>query len=139
MSEETTYEIKTDLDNYYKNYLIINRPVIDSLLSRINKRKVHIPDKPLKLLERLLFYNFHIAYRNNGLTKQERWKLITDHGMKKTICKEMGLKDVKRVNTYLSRLRKLGVVKKDGIAEEFEVFPSNKIIKYKITINKING
>jgi hypothetical protein len=136
---EQTYEIKTNLDNYYLNYLTINRPVINSILSRINKKRVHIPDKPLKLLERLLYYNFRIAFANRNLTKKQRWALLMDLEMKKTICKEMKLADVKRVNTYLSRLRKLGVINEDGIVDEFEIFPSNRTIKYKITIHARPG
>lgn len=132
---EKTYEINVNLDNYYKNYLIINRPVIDSILTKINKKHTKITDKLMKMLERLLFYNFHIAYKNPGLNKSERWKLLMDTEIKQKICDDMGLKDIKRVNTHLSRLRKIGVIDSQGISDHFEIFPKDTKIIYKIQIH----
>jgi hypothetical protein len=133
--EERTYNINVSLDDFYRNYLIINRPLIDSILTKINKKKTHITDKPLRLLERLLYYNFVIAYENPKLSKQERWKLIIDSQNKDKIAKEIGLTDKKRVNTYLSRLRNLGVLDSEGIAKPFEIYPKEQKITYKISIN----
>lgn len=132
---EKTYEINVNLDNYYKNYLIINRPVIDSILTKINKKHTKITDKLMQMLERLLFYNFHIAYKNPQLTKHERWKLLMDTETKNKICEDMNLKDNKRVNTHLSRLRKLGVIDSQGISDHFEIFPKDTQITYKIKIH----
>ncbi len=132
---EKTYEINVNLDNFYRNYLIINRPVIDSILTKINKKNTKITDKLMKMLERLLYYNFHIAYKNPKLSKHERWKLLMDTQTKEKICKDMNLKDIKRVNTHLSRLRKIGVINSQGISDHFEIFPKNTKITYKINIH----
>lgn len=133
--EERTYNINVSLENFYRNYLVINRPLIDSMLTKLNKKSIHITDKPLRLLERLLYYNFVIAYNNPKLPKTERWKLIMDAKTKDKIAKDMGLTDKKRVNTYLSRLRSLGIIDSEGIAKPFEIFPKEQKITYKITIN----
>ncbi len=132
---EKTYEINVNLDNFYRNYLIINRPVIDSILTKINKKNTKITDKLMKMLERLLYYNFHIAYKNPKLSKHERWKLLMDTQTKEKICEDMNLKDIKRVNTHLSRLRKIGVINSQGISDHFEIFPKNTKITYKINIH----
>lgn len=136
--EERTYNINVTIDDFYRNYLIINRPLIDSILTKINKKSTHITDTPLRLLERLLYYNFLIAYNNPKLPKEERWKLIMDSKNKDRIAKDIGLKDKKRVNTYLSRLRNLGVIDSQGITKPFEIFPKNQKITYKISINGKN-
>jgi hypothetical protein len=133
--EEKVYNINVNLKSYYRNYLIVKRPIIDSYLSKKNKKNIHITDKPLKVLEKLLYYNFVIAYKNPKLSKEERWKLVMDKKTKQLIAKELGLVDIKRVNTYISRLRKLNILGPSGIEPEFEMFPKEEKITYKIKFN----
>lgn len=132
---EVKYTIKVKPQSFFRNYLTLNRPIIDSYLTKLHKKNTHLTDKPLGLLERLLFYNFVIAHKNPKLTREERWRLLTSVKGKRKIAEDLGLMDEKRVNTYLSRLRKLKIVSDSGINSQFEIYPKDMSITYKIILD----
>lgn len=129
-----SYNINVRKDSFYKNYLVIIRPLIDIWVSNKTGEKIHITDKPLRLLERLMFYDYKVRTENTGLSKKDRWSVITGQDIKTKIASEMNLVDTRRVNTYMSRLRKLGIITDEGIDNSFIIDPQNIKIGYQINV-----
>lgn len=129
-----SYNINVEQDTFYKNYLVIIRPLIDIWVSKKTGKKTHITDKPLKLLERLMFYDYSVRKNNPGLGKKDRWAIVTGQDIKNKITSEMNLVDIRRVNTYISRLRKLGIISDNGIDNSFIIDPQDLKIGYQINV-----
>jgi len=52
-----TIEIKTSKEKFFQEYLILKKPVIDAMLSKIHNKKTVLTDIPLRVLAQLLYYN----------------------------------------------------------------------------------
>lgn len=126
-------EIKTSKEKFFLEYLILKKPIIDSILKRLNSNnKATLSDLPMSVLAQLLYYND--KYRD--MPQQERYNLIFSKKTKELICDALDMKE-HHLNIYLSQLRKLKILNGKSIRNIFVVY-SGDIHSINFTF-KLNG
>jgi len=125
-------EIKTSKEKFFLEYLILKKPVIDAVLSKINGKKTTLSDVPRTVLAQLLYYND--MYKD--MEDEDKWALIFSKETKDKICESLKMKE-HHLNIYLSQLRGIKVLHKKKINKPFIVY-SNTIHNLNFTF-KLNG
>jgi hypothetical protein len=109
-------EINTSREKFFLEYLILKKPVIDSVLTKINKHKISLSEKPMQVLAQLLYY--YDTYKDRA--EAERWSVLFSKTTKDLICDNLGMKE-HHLNIYLSQLRSMGILEKKKIRNWFIV------------------
>ena len=115
---EEKFSFNCSLETFFEHYLRLKRPYINAVLTHIHKKEKRLSDNPLKVLAQLLFYNNF--YRN--LEETSRWKMVFDYDTKVKICEKLKMPDT-HLNSYISQLRRLGIVKDRKVADWYVVYP----------------
>ena len=101
--------INTTEEKFYLEYLKIFKPVLESLLSRINKEETTLTNKELCVTSQLLMY--HNRYPD--LPADDRSKLILNYNTRLEIRNKFNLSEP-HLNNMIYRLKKKGVLALDG-------------------------
>lgn len=120
MEERFTYNCS--LESFFEDYLRLKRPYINAVLTHLHKKESRLNDNPLKVLAQLLYY--HYVYRN--LDEIARWKMVFDYDTKMKICERLGMPDT-HLNSYLSQLRRLKIVKRKQVDKWYVVYPHERV------------
>ena len=126
---EEKFSYKCSLETFFEDYLRLKRPYINAVLSTIHKKERHLNDNPLRVLAQLLYYNY--VYRD--IEESMRWKIVFDYDTKIKICDRLKMPNT-HLNSYLSQLRRIGIVKKKSV-DKFWVFYPEKNIKLMFDIS----
>lgn len=126
-----TIEIRTSKEKFFQEYLILKRPVIDSILSKINKKPTILTDIPLKVLAQLLYYNDQ--YKD--MPETERWNTVFSKKTKDEICQTLDMKE-HHLNIYISKLREIQVLHGKSIRPLFIVYANDgRALNFTFTVN----
>ena len=125
-------EIKTSKEKFFLEYLILKKPVIDSILSKLNGKKTTLSDIPRTVLAQLLYYND--MYKD--LSEQEKWAMVFNKETKDKICDTLDMKE-HHLNIYITQLRNIKILDKKKINNLFVIY-SNAIHNLNFTF-KLNG
>ena len=78
--------------------MILKKPVIESILYKINRKKVSLSDIPLQILAELLYYNDQ--YKDEP--EERKWDFVFSRPIKLSIANKLGLKE-HHLNNYLKK------------------------------------
>lgn len=126
-----TIEIVTSKEKFFHEYLILKKPVIDSILTKINKKKTILTDLPLRVLAQLLYYNDH--YKDVPLPA--RWDIVFSKKTKDLICENLEMKE-HHLNIYISQLRAIKILNGKTIHSLFIIYTNDsRSLTFTFTIN----
>lgn len=128
--ETESIEIKTSKEKFFMEYLILKKPVIDAILSKINNQKTSLSEKPLKVLAQFLYYNDKLK----DLPDEDRWNLLFSKEYKDKISESLSMKE-HHVNIYISQLRKLRIFNGKKINKPFIVYANDRTLNIKFSLN----
>jgi len=115
---EEKFSYNCSLESFFTDYLRLKRPYIDAVLRHIHKEDRKLNDNPLKVLAQLLYYNNHYKSYDDAT----RWKMVFDYDTKMKICEHLGMPEA-HLNSYISKLRGLGIVKGKKVVDYYVVYP----------------
>jgi len=124
-------EINTSKEKFFLEYLILKKPVIDSILTKINKSKTTLSEKPMQVFAQLLFYND--MYKD--MEEQQKWDKLFSKAIKDQICETLQMKE-HHLNIYISQLRAIGMLHKKTIRKLFTLHPDvSHSLTFKFNLN----
>jgi len=110
--------IETTGESFFKEYLLLKKPLLEYILGVINKRKIIFNTKMIEVLSYLLYYNY--IYKD--MEEDAKWDMIFNSGTKKQIADKIGI-SLKNLNTYISLLRSVKVLNEKTINKPFIIYP----------------
>lgn len=128
--QQESIEIKTSKERFFLEYLTLKKPVIDAILSKINKEKVTLSDLPMKVLAQLLYYNDSFK----DLPEQQRWDQLFSKETKDQICENLAIPE-HHLNIYFSKLRKIKILNGKTISKLFIVYANDISLNFKFKLN----
>jgi hypothetical protein len=124
-------EITTTKEKFFLEYLLLKKPVIDSILKKVNNdRKATLSDKPLRVLAQLLFFNDQ--YKD--IAESERDKYLFSKEVKEQICLNLKMKE-HHLNIYISQLRSLNILSGKKIRQAFIIFADDRSLTFTFKLN----
>lgn len=130
--EEIT--IPTTKEKFFLEYLTLKKPVLDAILTKVNRKRTTLSDIPLKIYAQLLYYNDI----NKDLSDSERWSVVFGKHTKEIICISLNLKE-NHLNNYFSSLRKMRILNGKTINKPFIVYSAEtQLLSFKFKINGQN-
>lgn len=122
---EEVLEIKTTSKNFYYEYLLLKQPLLETILSKVNGKKITLSPKILKVFSILLYYN-SLSENNSDLINEI---------VKRDIMDQVNIKE-SHLNTYLSVLRNIKILNKNSINKPFMVYPGKEFqLTYRFILN----
>lgn len=131
--ENEVLNIKTNKENFFYEYLLLKKPVLEIVLSKINNgKKIKLSPKILKVFSILLYYNN--LYKD--LPDSEKWKQVFSKESKNIIMNALKI-NIMHLNTYLSILRNIKILDGKSINQAFIIYPEKS---YSLTFEfNLNG
>lgn len=131
--ENEVLNIKTNKENFFYEYLLLKKPVLEMVLSKINNgKKIKLSPKILKVFSILLYYNN--LYKD--LPDSEKWKQVFSEESKNIIMNALKI-NIMHLNTYLSILRNIKILDGKSINQAFIIYPEKS---YSLTFEfNLNG
>ena len=83
--EIESIQINTTKEKFFLQYLILKRPVINSILTKINGRKTVLNDIPMHVLAELLFLND----KYSDLSDDKKWAMIFSRESRDFLTKKL--------------------------------------------------
>jgi hypothetical protein len=133
-----TIVINTDKVSFFRNYVMIKKPVLESLLSQMNGRKIMLPNKIIDLIALMLF-QFSISYDADG-DNSELFNHLLSSGSRKLYSEKLNIKTT-QLNIYISFMRKIGILSGNTINKYFIVYPNGEEfdLTFKFKLNEVRG
>ena len=123
-------EIVTSKRKFFKEYLLLKKPIIDSILTRINNKKTKISEKPMMVFAELLYYND--IYKNE--TEDRKWAMVFSRDVKVAIMDNLNIKE-HVLNNYITYLRHIKILDGKSIRKMFIIYAEDRELSYKFRIN----
>jgi len=126
--------VDTDYRRFYFEYLSLKKPVIETILSIVNKQHIKLADKLISVFALLLY----LTYLYREMDNDEKWQRVFSTESKEMIKKELNIKDG-HLNTYLSLMRKYRMLVDKEINQHFVFYPDGEyemIFKFNISNEK---
>jgi hypothetical protein len=124
-------EIVTTKEKFFREYLILKKPVIESILWKINRKKTSLSDMPLQILAELLYYNDQ--YKDEP--EERKWGIVFSRDVRMNIANKLELKE-HQLNNYLSHLRAIKILEGRTIRDIFIVYPNEgRELSFKFRLN----
>jgi hypothetical protein len=128
--DNEVFNIDTTSEKFFDEYLMIKKPLLEYILSKLNNKPITLNPKLLHVFSLLLHYNNQYRNMENG----DKWKIIFDNGTRKTIADKLNI-NLKHLNTYISILRNIKILNGKTINKPFIVYPDNEFsLIYKFNI-----
>jgi len=121
MSTETI-PIVTSKEKFFLEYLTLKRPVIDSILTKLNRKKTTLSDTPLKVLAQLLYYND--VYKDQP--EEQRWNMVFSKEIRQSMFEALDLKE-HHLNNYISHLRTIKIIDGKKVRKMFTVYTDDQV------------
>ena len=121
MSTETI-PIVTSKEKFFLEYLTLKRPVIDSILTKLNRKKTTLSDTPLKVLAQLLYYND--VYKDQP--EEQRWNMVFSKEIRQSMFEALDLKE-HHLNNYISHLRTIKIIDGKKVRKMFTVYADDQV------------
>ncbi len=113
-----TIEIVTTKEKFFLEYLILKKPIIDAVLTKINGKKTRLSDVPLRVLAQFLYYND--LYKDT-YSEDKRWEKVFSRDIRIAIRDKLSLKE-HHLNNYISLLRAIKILDGKKISKNFIVY-----------------
>jgi len=116
--------IPTTKEKFFLEYLMLMKPVLDSILRKINNGQMinnkapQLNDMPMKVLAQLLYYNDMYQDMADG----ERFRKVFDYDTKQKIMENLSISE-DNLNAYFSQLRKIRILDGKTINQYFVIHP----------------
>ncbi len=131
--------IPTTKEKFFLEYLMARKPIIDSIIRKINdgrylrNKPPQLYDMPMRVLAELLYYNN--LYKD--MPDQDRWRKVFDYDTKLLIMEKLGISE-DNLNSYFSQLRKIRILDGKTINDFFVIYPKGNEfeITFKFRINE---
>ena len=118
MSTNEVLEINTTDKDFFLEYLVLKKPVLEMILSIVNKKKINLNPKLLHVFALLLYYNYVYSEYEDDV----KWKMVFDHSTKQQIMNEVKIND-SHLNTYISMMRNMHLLTGKEISKPFIFYP----------------
>lgn len=126
-----TIEIITTKEKFFNEYLILKKPVIDSILTKLNRKKTTLSDMPLRVLAQLLFYNDSFS----EMPEETKWNMVFSKDIKDKMCQTLNMKE-HHLNIYISQLRALKILEGKTIRKPFIIYSNdNRSLNFTFKLN----
>jgi hypothetical protein len=122
--------IKTTREDFFREYLTLKRPIINVMLSKLNRKRTVINDIPLTVFSELLYIND--KYRH--LPDDERWAFIFSKQSRKNLAKKLNMPE-HHLSNYLYQLRKIKIISGNRIHKAFIVYAEDQSLNFQFIIN----
>jgi len=124
-------EIKTSNEDFFYKYLLLKKPILETILSMINKKKVKLSPKILKVFSILLYYNN--LYKD--MNDKEKNEIVFGEESRNKIIQALDITQ-SHLNTYLSILRNIKILNGNAINKPFIIYPDNNYeLTFRFNIN----
>ena len=120
MSINEVLEINTTDKDFFYEYLVLKKPVLEMILYTINKKKIILNPKLLQVFSLLLYYNYIYKVYDDDV----KWKMVFDHDTKLEIINEVHI-NMEHLNTYISVLRNIHLLTGKEISKPFIFYPED--------------
>jgi hypothetical protein len=120
MSINEVLEINTTNKDFFYEYLVLKKPVLEMMLYMINKKKIILNPKLLQVFALLLYYNYIYKEYDDNV----KWKMVFDYNTKLEIMNIVGI-NKGHLNTYLSMLRNTHLLTGKEISKPFIFYPED--------------
>jgi len=127
-------EIKTTKEKFFQEYLLLKRPVINAILTKINGAPTVLNDIPMRVLAELLL--IHDRYRT--LSQEEKWIMVFSRESKELIMEKLEMKE-HHLNVYFSQLRKIKILNGKKINKPFIISAEDHDLSFKFVLNGHDG
>lgn len=129
--EREEISIHTSYERFFHEYLKLKKPIIEAILSIINKKDIKLADKLISVFALLLYLNY--IYRD--MDNKSKWEKVFDEESKEMIMSSLSIKK-EHLNTYLSLMRKYKILVNKEINQYFVFYPdSNYEMTFKFNIS----
>lgn len=128
--------IKTTKDKFFLQYLVLKRPVIDIILTKINGRKTMLHDNQMYVLAELLW--LYDKYLQDDGSDSSRWEKVFNRESKMHIMKKLKMKE-HLLNVYFSQLRKMKILNGKKINKPFIINAVDHNLSFNFVLNGNNG
>jgi len=119
---EEKFSYNCSLESFFAVYLRLKRPYINAVLSHIQEKEKKLNDNPLRVLAQLLYYNNYYKDYDEDI----RWKMVFDYDTKMKMCTKLGMPEP-HLNSYLSQLRRIGIVNGKRVTDFYVVYPEENM------------
>ena len=124
-------EITTSKEKFFLEYLILKKPVIDSMLKKLTgNRKATLSDRPMRVLAQLLYFNDQ--YKD--IPDNDRPDYLFSREVKELICDNLKMKE-HHLNIYMSQLRTLKILDGKTINSIFVIFADDRSLTFTFKLN----
>ena len=113
-------QIKTNPKNFFYEYLILKKPILEMILQMVNKKEINLHPKLLNVFALFLYYNN--VYKD--MEEKSKWKKVFDYDTKIEIMNEIGINEG-HLNTYISILRGMKLLTGKQISLPFIFYPDS--------------
>jgi len=127
-------EIKTTKEKFFLEYLVLKRPVINAILTKINGHHVVLNDLPMRVLAELLLLNDKYSV----LADDVKWTMVFSRESKEHIMKKLRMKE-HHLNVYFSQLRKIRILNGKKINKPFIINAVDHDLSFKFVLNGQDG
>ncbi len=127
-----TINIVTTKEKFFLEYLTLKRPIIDAMLTGINRKKTVLSDAPMKVFAQLLYYN---DLYNDEANDDKRWEKVFSRETKIIIMKALNMKE-HHLNNYLTLLRNLKILDGKKIRGPFLIYANeDRVLNFTFKLN----
>ena len=122
--------IPTKKEKFFLEYLMITKPIINSLIRKLNngqefrKKPPELYDMPMRVLAQLLYFND--KYKSDS--DIDRFRKVFDYDTKRSIMDNLGISE-DNLNAYFSQLRKIRILDGKTINSYFIVHPGDSVFE----------
>jgi len=114
---QESIEIRTTKEKFFHEYLMLKKPIIDAILTKLSGHKKTLSEIPRTVLAQLLYYND--AFKD--YPEEEKWRMVFNQETKKMICESLDMKE-HSLNIYFTKLRELKILNGKTINKLFIVY-----------------
>lgn len=114
--------IVTSKERFFLEYLTLKKPIIEAVLTKINRKKTSISEMPMRVLSQLLYYNDQFK----DMDPEKKWESVFSRETRLEIMQKLGLKE-HLLNTYITQLRTIKILDGRKIRDIFVVYANDKV------------
>ena len=116
-------KIVTSKEKFFLEYLTLKKPVIDSILTRLNRKKTTLSDTPMQVLSQILYY--YDLFKDEK-DEEKRWARVFSKDSKIAMRSKLGLRE-HHLNNYITLLRNIKILDDKKVRKMFIVQAEDEV------------
>lgn len=126
-----TITVTTSKEKFFLEYLILKKPIIDSMIRKITgNKKARLSDKPMRVLAQLLYFNDRFKDQDDI----QRSRSLFSKETKDIICDNLGIPE-HHLNIYISQLRNFRIIDNKKIRPIFVIYADDHSVTFTFKLN----